>query len=132
MQRREADPGPTTSARPFVRERASGPFWYAKWLRAGRPVIRALGPAWVAADGGGGWKPRRGQPRDGARTEAQAVERMLQLMREHDEEASRLEQDADARRREGVTFRALAREYLVWLRRSRTPSPRRSWLIATA
>jgi hypothetical protein len=40
---------------------------------------------------------------------------MLVLVNEHDEGETRLELDADARRRDGVTFRELAREYLVWL-----------------
>jgi hypothetical protein len=40
---------------------------------------------------------------------------MLAFVREHDSIATELEQDADARRRNGVTFRELAHEYLVWL-----------------
>lgn len=106
-----------------MRERASGVFWYGKWSRSGKPVIRALGRAWVAPDGSGGWKPRRGRPTAGARTEAQAAERMLELMREHDEQQTRLEQDEDARRRNGVTFRELAREYLSWLQDIKDAKP---------
>lgn len=115
---------PTTTSRPFVRERASGPFWYGKWSRSGKPVIRALGPAWVVPDGHGGFKPRRGRPTDGARTEAQAAERMLELMREHDAEQTRLEQDADARRRDGITFRELATEYVAWVADVKDASPK--------
>jgi hypothetical protein len=33
-------------------QRASGPFWYAKWSRDGTPVVRALGRAWVEQDEG--------------------------------------------------------------------------------
>lgn len=114
---------PSSTAKPFVRERASGPFWYGKWYRAGKPVIRALGRAWVVPDGGGGWKPRRGRPTDGRLTESKAGERMLALMREHDLEQTRLEQDADARRRDGITFRELAVEYLAWLREVKDAKP---------
>ena len=44
---------PNPTARPYIRERASGPHWYGKWSRDGTPVIRALGRAWVEPDGEG-------------------------------------------------------------------------------
>jgi integrase len=106
---------PNPSARPFIRQRATGPFWYAKWSRNGQPVIRALGRAWVDSDGTGGWRRRRGRSPDGALTEAEAAERMLALVREHDAEQTLLERDAEERRRRGVSFRELAAEYLRWL-----------------
>ena len=47
---------PNPSARPFIGQRATGPFRYGKWSRNGQPVIRALGRAWArrmgAAAGG--------------------------------------------------------------------------------
>jgi integrase len=106
---------PNPTARPFVRQRATGPFWYGKWSRNGEPVIRALGRAWVESDGKGGWRRRRGRPVDGALTEAMAAERMLALVRSHDAEQTLLERDADERRRRSVTFRELAASYLEWL-----------------
>src|SRR5947209_10621502 len=106
---------PNPSARPFIRDRATGPFWYGKWSRNGQPAIRALGRAWVESDGNGGWRRKRGGSADGALTEAQAAERMLALVREHDAEQALLEQDAEERRRRGVTFRELAGDYLAWL-----------------
>ncbi len=108
-----AAPNPT--ARPFIRQRATGPFWYAKWSRNGQPVIRALGRAWVEADGNGGWRRRRGRSPDGALTEVEAAERMLALVREHHAEETLLERNAEERRRRGVSFRELAAEYLSWL-----------------
>ncbi len=108
-----ATPDPTS--RPFVRQRATGPFWYGKWSRNGQPVIRALGRAWVDADGSGGWRRRRGRAPEGELTEAQACQRMLELVRVHDAEQTLVEQDAEARRRRGVTFRELAGDYLGWL-----------------
>src|ERR1700752_3231989 len=99
---------PNPSARPFIRQRSTGPFWYAKWSRNGRPVIRALGRAWAESDGNGGWKRRRGQPPEGTLTEAAAAERMLALVREHDAEQTLLERDAEERHSRGVTFRELA------------------------
>ncbi len=53
-------------------------------------MVRALGKAWVEADGGGGWKRKPGTPADEALTEPQAAARMLELVREHDEEQTRL------------------------------------------
>ncbi|MBV8945700.1 MAG: hypothetical protein JOZ95_09775 [Solirubrobacterales bacterium] len=106
---------PNPSARPFIRQRATGPFWYAKWSRNGQPVIRALGRAWVDSDGNGGWRRRRGRSPDGALTEAEAAARMLALVREHEAEQTLLERDAEERRRRGVSFRELAAEYLSWL-----------------
>jgi integrase len=106
---------PNPSARPFIRERATGPFWYGKWSRNGQPVIRALGRASVDSDGNGGWRRRRGRSPDGALTEAEAAERMLALVREHDAEQTLLERDAEVRRRRGVIFRELADGYVRWL-----------------
>ncbi len=104
-----------TSSRPFIRQRATGAFFYGKWSRNGQPVIRALGRAWVERDGNGGWRRKRGRAPAGVLTEAEAAERMLELMREHDAEQTQLECHAEERRRRGVTFRELADEYLRWL-----------------
>jgi integrase len=106
---------PNPSARPFIRQRATGPFWYGKWSRNGQPVIRALGRAWAEADGNGVWRRKRGRAPEGVLTEAEAAERMLALVREHDADQTVLERDAEERRRRGVTFRELAGEYLEWL-----------------
>jgi integrase len=106
---------PNPSARPFIRQRSTGSFWYGKWSRNGQPVVRALGRAWAESDGNGGWRLKRGRPPEGVLTEAQAAERMLALVREHDADQTLLERDTEERRRRGVTFRELAAEYLHWL-----------------
>lgn len=114
---------PNPTARPFIRQRATGPFWYGKWSRNGQPVIRALGRAAVEPDGNGGWRRKRGRPPEDRLTEAQAAERMLALVREHDAEQALLERDAEERRRRGVTFRGLAAEYLQWLEHVKGAKP---------
>ena len=114
---------PNPTARPFIRQRSTGPFWYAKWSRKGQPVIRALGRAWAEPDGTGGWRRRRGRPPSGTLTEAEAAERMLALVREHDAEQTLLEHDAQERRQRGVTFRELAHEYLEWLENVKGAKP---------
>lgn len=114
---------PNPSARPFIRQRATGPFWYAKWSRNGQPVIRALGRAWVGSDGNGGWRRKRGRAPEGVLTEAEAVERMLVLVREHDAQHTELERNAEERRRRGISFRELAVEYLDWLEHVKGAKP---------
>lgn len=119
---------------PFVRERATGPYWYAKWSRDGQPVIRALGRAWVEPSPTGGWKPHRGRPKGGALTEAEAGARMLSLVGEHHAEQLRLEADEAERRRRGITFRELASEWMVYLEHEKglKPSSLRDyrWVLA--
>jgi integrase len=114
---------PNPSARPFIRQRSTGLFWYGKWSRNGQPVVRALGRAWAEPDPNGGWRLRRGRPPQGTLTEAQAAERMLALVREHDANQTLLERDAEERRRRGVTFRELAGEYLRWLEEIKGAKP---------
>ena len=86
---------PNPSARPFIRQRSTGPFWYGKWSRNGESVVRALGRAWAESDGSGGWRMKRGRPPEGTLTEAAAGERMLTLVREHDADQTLLERDAE-------------------------------------
>ncbi len=114
---------PNPATRPYLRQRASGVYWYAKWSRGGKPVVRSLGRAWVEPDGAGGWRMRRGRVDDGCLTEAQAHERMLALVREHDADQTLIEQDASARERRGVTFREVALDYLAWLADVRGAKP---------
>ncbi|MGH3260575.1 MAG: tyrosine-type recombinase/integrase [Trebonia sp.] len=125
---------PQPTSRPFIRHRASGPFWYAKWSRNGVPVIRSLGRAWVEPDGHGGWHRRRGRAAEGALTEAEAGARMLELVGAHDEEQRELEDAADERRRRGVTFRELAADWILYLQSEKgaKPSTLRDyrWLLA--
>jgi integrase len=77
--------------------------------------MRSLGRAWVEPDGEGGWRTRRGRARDGALTEAQAGARMLQLVKAHHADETRLEEDEGERCRRGITFRELAFEWLHFL-----------------
>jgi hypothetical protein len=87
---------PTTASRPYIRQRASGPFWYGKWARGGKPVVRSLGRAWADPDGKGGWKLKRGRATGEALTEPQAASRMLELTAMHDAEESAIEQNVGA------------------------------------
>ena len=86
-------------------------------------VVRSLGRAWVEPDGEGGWRMRHGRVDHGCLTQAQAHERMLALVREHDADQTLLEQDSLARERRGVTFREVALDYLAWLADVRGAKP---------
>lgn len=125
---------PHPTSRPFIRQRASGPYWYGKWSRNGTPVIRSLGRAWVEPDRNGRWRHKRGRAPERTLTEAEAAARMLELIEAHDDDQRRLEVDAEERRRRGVTFRELADEWIVYLEREKgaKPSTLRDyrWLLA--
>ena len=125
---------PQPTSRPFIRQRATGPHWYGKWYRAGRPVIRALGRAWVEPDGDGGWRRRRGRALDGTLTESEAAARMLELVRSHHAEQIEFEADERERRRRGLAFRELAHDWLQYLEHEKgaKPSTLRDyrWLLA--
>jgi len=113
---------PQPTSRPFIRGRASGPHWYGKWYRDGKQITRALGTAWAESDGKGGWRPRRGQARDGALTETQAAQRMLELVEAHHAEQAKLEEGLEDRVGD-LTFRGLAHEWLVYLEREKGAKP---------
>ena len=85
--------------------------------------IRALGRAWVQPDGNGGWRRKRGRAHEGALTEAEAAERVLTFVREHDLEQTLLELDTAERRQRGLTFRELAGEYVEWLEQVKGAKP---------
>lgn len=78
---------------------------------------RKLGPAWLEADGSGGWSPRRGRAKDGAVSEREAIVQMAAVIDDHITGAE--QERADAARREAdaklVTFGMVARDWLDWL-----------------
>ena len=126
-------PAPNPTSRPYVRQRAGGPRWYAKWSRNGTPVVRALGPAWVEPDGNGGWRNKRGRAPEGTLTEAQAATLMLRLVAQHHAEETRAELDA-AERLAGRDVPGAAREWQVYLEREKGVKPSTlsdyGWMLA--
>ena len=116
---------PNPSARPFIRQRSTGPFWYGKWSRAmDGPVVRALGRAWAESDGNGGWRLKRGRPPGGNtdRGAGSGAHAWLgpRARRRPDVAGSGT---AEERRRRGVTFRELTGEYLRWLEEIKGAKP---------
>src|SRR5262245_220188 len=96
----------------WVRVHRDRPFYEAKWRHKGKQVSRRIGPAWLEADGKGGWKPRRGRVRDGFYDEKRAHVRMAELITAHAEQASR------APTRKGATFDDAAAEWFDHLSRA--------------
>jgi predicted RNA binding protein YcfA (HicA-like mRNA interferase family) len=85
---------------------------FARWV--------AHGPSLMAtAAGGAGATARLRAPL----TEAEAAERMLAIVREHDADETLLERNAEERRRRGITFRELAIAYLEWLEHVKGAKP---------
>lgn len=91
------------------------PFFEAKWRdEHGAQVKRRLGPAWLDAVEGGGWRRRRGRVRDGWLDERAAHVAAAEKV---EEVARGQKADALAAARAGVpTFRQVAAEWLVWKR----------------
>lgn len=117
-------PATRTTARPIIRADASGrPKWNAKWSREGRQVWRTIGSAWMEPDGAGGWRRRKGRAAPGHLTEQEAIASMLAMIAEHDADQTRLERDAEERRRRGATLREVAAEWLEHLERVKGAKP---------
>lgn len=98
-----------------VREQGGRYFYEAKFWFQGRQVKRRVGPAWLEADGSGGYKPRRGRPGHGfyeVRMATTKAARLVETYVEDDADRERLERERAAR---GVTFREVAADYLRWM-----------------
>ncbi|HMS71758.1 MAG TPA: tyrosine-type recombinase/integrase, partial [Baekduia sp.] len=104
-----------------VREGRGGtPFYEAKWRVDGSQVKRRLGRAWLVRDGEG-WRKRAGRTPPGWLDERSAhvaaAEMVAQVALERELAADELA------RREAVTVRVLAGEWLRWLRDVRGAKP---------
>lgn len=95
-------------------------FWEVAWRHRAedgttRQTKRRLGPAWIDRDGAGGWVKRRGRTPSTHLDEHAAHAAADRKVREVDAEL-RAEATGARRRREApVTFREVARAYLLWL-----------------
>lgn len=104
---------------------AGQPFFAAKWRASSdqRQVKRRLGPAWLEADPDGGWRPRRGRPKEGYLDERRAHTEMAQVIEAvelEDETAAERARDAE---RAKLNFRALAQAWLHHQERVRRVKP---------
>src|SRR5687767_1828514 len=82
-----------------------------------------IGAAWMEPDGAGGWRRGKGRPAPGHLTQQDAIAAMLAMIAEHDAEQTRLERDAEERRRRGATVREVAAEWLEHLKRVKGAKP---------
>lgn len=104
-------------------------FWDAQWRFRATPggpwrqKTRRLGPAWLEADGVGGWRKRRGRCVKGYLDERAANLAAAAAMQQQAEElaAEAAERRAEAER--DRTVRELAREWLSWLATVRGAKP---------
>lgn len=108
----------------IVRTSPTGaPFYEAKWRHQGRQRLRRIGPAWLVADGAGGWKPRRGRVPDGHFDEKRATVQMAALIGQDAADCERLEAQERAARERPVSFREVAASWMAWLREVKGAKP---------
>jgi integrase len=103
---------PTASI--IVRAQGGKPFYEAKFRHEGHQVKRRIGPAWLEG-GPDGWRPRRRRVPRGSFDERRAHVAAAGIVAEYLAEASQREQIERERQSRGVTFRAVADDYLRWL-----------------
>jgi integrase len=104
-------------------DRGSGPRYYADFRQNGKRTTLAIGPAWLEADGGGGWRPRRGRVQDGFYDKRSATVRAAALVSKYLSELADAELVEFERKNRGVTFRELAHAYLKWLEEVEDAAP---------
>jgi len=102
---------------------AGQPFYEAKWIRAGRQVMRRIGPAWAERDDDGHWRRRPGRVPADHFDAKRATVRMAELIAEHDRDERAVEAGARDRREKGPTVRDLAGEWLGWLEQVKGAKP---------
>ena len=98
-----------------VREHNGQPFYEAKFRHHGRQVKRRVGPAWLERHPDGQWRSRKGRVPDGAYDERRAHITAGRIVAEYVADANEVERVEHERASKGVSFRDVARQYLVWL-----------------
>lgn len=91
------------------------PFYEAKWRHQGRQRLRRVGPAWLVADGDGGWVPRRGRVPEGSFDAKRATVAMAAMIERDAAEVLAGERAEQARRVRPVSFREVAHAWMEWL-----------------
>lgn len=98
-----------------MREHNGQPFYEAKFRHHGRQVKRRIGTAWLERDPDGQWRSRKGRIPDGAYDERRAHIAAGRIVADYVADASEVERVERERAAKGVSFREVARQYLVWL-----------------
>ena len=91
------------------------PFYEAKWRYEGRQRMRRVGPAWLMADGNGGWAPRKGRVPATHYDEKRAMVAMAALIERDANDFATAALEDRRRKERPVTFRAVAAAWLEWL-----------------
>lgn len=105
----------TPSAAIVVREHEGHAYFDAKFRFRARQVKRRIGPAWLEADGTGGWKARKGRVPEGSFDLRAAHVAAAQLVAAYVADEGSRESAARERRARGATFREVADGYMRWL-----------------
>ena len=103
------------SAHLVVAAKSDHAYYEAKFRHDGRQVKLRIGPAWLDRDSEtGGWVKRRGRITDGFYDERRAHLAAGELVARYVAEAAERERVIRERQTNGVTFREIARAFLVW------------------
>ena len=106
-----------------TKDRGNGPRFYADFRHAGKRTTLAIGPAWLEADGEGGWRPRRGRVQDGFYDARTATVEAAVVVGKYLSDAADVERAEFERKNRGVTFREVAHAYLTWLEEVKDAAP---------
>ncbi len=116
-------PSSNPTAALIVREQRGQVYYEAFWRYHGRQVKRRLGPAWLAKDASGAWRPRKGRVPAGSLDERRAHVAAAEILTAYVARVSTQEAEERERRSKGVRFRDVAHAYLDWLENVRGAKP---------
>jgi integrase len=99
-----------------VRKGPTGaPFYEAKWRHQGRQRLRRIGPAWLVADGQGGWAPRKGRVPEDSFDAKRATVAMAAMIERDAAGIAEEGRRAQVHRDRGPSFREVAAAWMEWL-----------------
>ena len=106
-----------------VREHGGRYFYEAKFWFQGKQVKRRVGPAWLEADAEGGYRPRRGRPKQGFYEQRTATNQAAKIVERYVRDEAQRDRLERERKLQGLTFRELAADYLRWMREVKGAKP---------
>jgi len=106
---------PNPSANLVVTVKADQAYYEAKFRHDGKQVKLRIGPAWLDRDPAtGGWVKRRGRIREGYFDQRRAQQASVEIVARDVADAADRERVERDHKTNGVSFREVARAFLVW------------------
>lgn len=120
-----------------VKDQGNGPVIYGRWRDGTQPIERVVGRGWLVEVGKPGakpngkqigrWREKRGRPSEGYLSVQAAIQRLSEVQQQWREEKKRQETRAKRQKRDGVTLRQAAEEFLGWGSTADPHSEREGW-----